>query len=82
MTLVSTIDPSLNDTLPKARKLSPRMMVWIAVLTFLIAGMASAGYFLIRWRMSAPEAVVLLKFMLGQSCLYRAPWHKHRASRY
>ena len=62
MTLVSTIDPSLNDTLPKARKLSPRMMVWIAVLTFFIAGMASAGYFLIRWRMSAPEAVVLLNW--------------------
>ena len=62
MTLVSNLDPSLNDTLPKARKLSPRLMAWMAVLTFLIVGMASAGYILIRWRMSVPEAVVVLNW--------------------
>jgi polysaccharide deacetylase 2 family uncharacterized protein YibQ len=62
VTLATTIDPSLNNTLPKARKLSPRVMVWMVVLICLIVGMASAGYLLIRWRMSSPETVALIEW--------------------
>ena len=62
MTLATTLDPSVNNTLHKARNLQPRTMVWMVVLTFLIVGMASAGYLLIRWHMSSPEAVALIEW--------------------
>jgi len=34
----------------------------MVIVTFLVVGMVLAGYFLIRWRISSPEAVILIEW--------------------